>query len=199
MKKICLEQKGHPSIRASLNRERAWSHAKLPWKRQRFTQFLTENMANRLNYKKFARLEGWPTLSSRPFVMVGSALYPGQRFSVGALRAFHWTKIPSEKPRAQWKVHSSCKDQTKATASLVIVLVSRIQIIGPRENNFVKWKETFRSDRLDQIRSVPVKGSHSQGETIRACAKAGWGQFFFSLGWEGDSPTRDWFSPYKGN
>ena len=59
------------------------------------------------------------------------------------------------------------------------MLVSSIQIIGPRENNFVKWKEKFRSDRLDQIRSVLVKGSHSQGETIRACAKAGWGQFFF--------------------
>ena len=61
------------------------------------------------------------------------------------------------------------------------MLVSRIQIIGPGENNFVKWKETFRSDRLDQIRSVSVKDSHSQGETIRACAKAGWGQCFFFL------------------
>ena len=61
------------------------------------------------------------------------------------------------------------------------MLVSRIQIIGPGENNFVKWKETFRSDRLDQIRSVSVKGSHSQGETIRACAKTGWGQCFFFL------------------
>ena len=52
---------------------------------------------------------------------------------------------------------------------------------GPGENNFVKWKRTFRSDRLDQIRSVLVKGSHSQGETIRACAKAVWGQCFFFL------------------
>ena len=55
-----------------------------------------------------------------------------------------------------------CTDQTKATASLVIVLVSSIQISGSGENNFVKWKGTFRSDRLDQIRSVSVKGSHSQ-------------------------------------
>ena len=70
---------------------------------------------------------------------------------------------------------------------------------GPGENNFVKWKGTSRSDRLDQIRSVLVKGSHSQGETIRACAKAGWGQCLFSLGWECDSPTQDRFSPYKGN
>ena len=52
---------------------------------------------------------------------------------------------------------------------------------GPGENNFVKWKRTFRSDRLDQIRSVLVKGSHSQGETIRAYAKAVWGQCFFFL------------------
>ena len=29
--------------------------------------------------------------------------------------------------------------------------------------------------------SVSVKGSHSQGEIIRACAKAGWGQCFFFL------------------
>ena len=77
--------------------------------------------------------------------------------------------------------------------------VSSIQISGSGENNFVKWKGTFRSDRLDQIRSVSVKGSHSQGETIRACAKAGWGQLFFSLGWEGGSPIRDRLSPYKGN
>ena len=52
---------------------------------------------------------------------------------------------------------------------------------GPGENNVVKWKRTFRSDRLDQIRSVLVKGSHSQGETIRAYAKAVWGQCFFFL------------------
>ena len=32
---------------------------------------------------------------------------------------------------------------------------------------------------LDQIRSVSVKGSDSQGETIRACEKAGWVNFFF--------------------
>ena len=71
-------------------------------------------------------------------------------------------------------VHSSCTDQTKATGSLVIVLVGRIQMIGPGENNFVKWKGTFRSDRPDQIWSVSVKGS--QGETIRACV------FFLSAG-----------------
>ena len=107
----------------------------------------------------------------------------------------------SEKPRAQWKVHSSCRDQTKATASLVIVLVSRIQIIGPGENKFVKWKETFRSDRLDQIRIVSVKCSLSRGETIRACAKAGWVHvfLFFFLGWEGDSPTGDRFSTLNNN
>ena len=96
-------------------------------------------------------------------------------------------------------VHSSCTDKTKAIGSLVIVLVSRIQVIGPGENNFVKWKGTFRSDRPDQVRSVSVKGSHSQGETIRACARVGWGRCFFSLSWEGEHPTRDRFSPDKGN
>ena len=102
--------------------------------------------------QKLARLEGWPTLSSHSFVMVGT------------LSTFHSTKFlfeVSEKPLAQWKVHSSCTDQTKATASLVIVLVSKIQISGPGENDFVKWNGTFRSDR--QIRSVSVKSSHSQG------------------------------------
>ena len=66
------------------------------------------------------------------------------------------------------------------------MLVSRIQISGPGENNFVKWRGIFRSDRLVQIRSVLVKGSHSQGETIRAFAKAaGLGSmflFFISAG-----------------
>ena len=71
-------------------------------------------------------------------------------------------------------VHSSRTDQTKATASLGIVLVSRIQFSGPGEN-FVKWKGTFRSDRPD-----------------------GWGQVFF-LGWEGDPPTLDRFSSHQRN
>ena len=146
-------------------------------------------MANRLNYKKLARLEGWPTLSSHPFVMVGSASSPGQLLSVNTLCAFRKIHVPSG------TVHSSCTDQTKATASLVIVLVSRIHMSGPGENNFVKRKGAFRSDSPDQIRSVPVKGSHSQGTTIRACEKPGWGQcLFFSRlgGWP--SYTRQVFS-----
>ena len=139
-------------------------------------------MANRLNYKMLARLEGWPTLSCHP-----------QLFSIlNTLRAFQKIHVPSG------TVHSSCTDQTKATA--VILLVSRIQISGPGENNFVKWKGAFRSDRPDQMRSVSVKGSHSQGETIRACAKAGWGQclFFLSAG-RVTLLQRDRFSPYKEN
>ena len=43
--------------------------------------------------------------------------------------------------------HSSCTDPTQATARLVIVFVSRIQNSGTGDNNFVKWKRTFRSDR----------------------------------------------------
>jgi len=44
-------------------------------------------------------------------------------------------------------VHSGCTDLTQATARLVIVLVSRIQQGGIGDNNFVKWKGTFQSDR----------------------------------------------------
>ena len=76
----------------------------------------------------------------------------------------------------------SCKDQTKATASLVIVLVSRIQIIGHSENNFVKWKETFRSDRLDQIRSVSVKARIAKARQLEHARRPVGSMFFFSLG-----------------
>ena len=44
-------------------------------------------------------------------------------------------------------VHSGCTDPTQATARLVIVLVSRMQKRGAGDTNFVKLKETFRSDR----------------------------------------------------
>ena len=123
-------------------------------------------------------------MSSHPFCNGRVSLLAGPTFLRRHLTRFSLNKnsclkfrknhVPSGRyiPVAETKPN-------EATASLVIVLVSRIQIIGPRENNFVKWKETFRSDRLDQIRSVSVKGSHSQGETIRASAKAGWGQCFF--------------------
>ena len=39
------------------------------------------------------------------------------------------------------------KDPTQATARLVIARVSRMQKSGAGDNNFVKWKETFRSHR----------------------------------------------------
>ena len=63
--------------------------------------------------------------------------------------AFYSTKIPvwnfgnSTCPM----VHSDCTDPTQATKRVVIVLVSRIQKSGTGNNNFVKWKGTFRSDR----------------------------------------------------
>ena len=44
-------------------------------------------------------------------------------------------------------VHFDCTDPTEATARLVIVLVSRMQKRVAGVNNFVKLKETFRSDR----------------------------------------------------
>ena len=48
-------------------------------------------------------------------------------------------------------VHSDCTDPTQATASLVIVLVSRMQKRGAGDNNFVKLKGTFRSDRRNDL------------------------------------------------
>ena len=63
------------------------------------------------------------------------------------------------------------------------MLVSRIQIIGPRENNFVKWKETFRSDRLDQIRSVSVKARIAKARQLEHARRpVGVNVFFLSTG-----------------
>ena len=44
-------------------------------------------------------------------------------------------------------IHWSCTDSTQATARLVIILLSRLQKSVTGDNNFVKWKGTFRSDR----------------------------------------------------
>ena len=44
-------------------------------------------------------------------------------------------------------VHSGRTYPTQATARSVIALVSRIQKSGTGDNNFVKWKGTFRTDR----------------------------------------------------
>ena len=62
-------------------------------------------------------------------------------------------------------VHSGCTDPTQATARLVIVLASRIQKSGTGDNNFVKWKGTFRSDRPTEM-TRPVKaGPEYAGRT----------------------------------
>ena len=58
-------------------------------------------------------------------------------------------------------VHSGCTDPTQATARLVIFLVSWIQNSGTRDNNSVKWKGTFRSDRPkwpDRLKWTTFKG-----------------------------------------
>ena len=48
--------------------------------------------------------------------------------------------------RANGTVHIRCTDPTQDTTHLVIVLV-RIQKSGTGDNDFVKWKGAFRSDR----------------------------------------------------
>ena len=62
--------------------------------------------------------------------------------------------IPQNSGLKFWKfhvpnktAHSGCTDPTQATARLVIVLVSKIKKNSTGDNNFVKWKGTFRSDR----------------------------------------------------
>ena len=70
----------------------------------------------------------------------------------GSLGAFHSTKKSGLKfrkfhmPRNR-TVYSGCTDPTQATARLVIVLVSRKQKSSTGENNFVKYKGSFRSNR----------------------------------------------------
>ena len=59
-----------------------------------------------------------------------------------------WSEI-SYILRAQW----NGTDLTRATARLVIVLVSRIQRSGTRDNNFVPG-QIFLSDRTKMVRSI---------------------------------------------
>ena len=55
----------------------------------------------------------------------------------------------SDISRAQW----NGTDLTQATARLVIVLVSRIQKSGTRDNNFVRG-QIFLSDRTEMVHSI---------------------------------------------
>ena len=77
------------------------------------------------------------------------ALSIQQKFRLDILK-FH---VPSG------TIHSGYTDPTQATARLVIVLVSRIQKSGTGDNNFVKWKGTFRSYRPTEM-TRPVKVDH---------------------------------------
>ena len=70
---------------------------------------------------------------------------------LGAWRKFH---LPNG------TVHCGCTDPTQATAR-VIVLASRIQKSGTGDNNFVKWKGTFQSNR-------PKWPDRSKGTTFKA-------------------------------
>ena len=144
MKKICLEQKGHPPL-----------NPRVPWKRQRFTHFPTKH--NKLfKLQKVDSARRVTHLVQSPFYNARVSLLAGPTFFRKHFARFPFNKNSCLKFRKihvpSGTVHSSCTDQTKAVGSLVIVLVSRIQMIGPGENNFVKWKGTFRSYRPDQIR-----------------------------------------------
>ena len=59
-------------------------------------------------------------------------------------------------------IHSGYTGPTQATARLFIGLVSRIQKSSTGDNNFVKWKRTFRSERpklADRSKWATFKGS----------------------------------------
>ena len=55
-----------------------------------------------------------------------------------------------------------CTDPTQATARLVIVLVSRIQKSGTGDNNLVKWKGTFLSDRSKWTTHLQIQFGRSK-------------------------------------
>ena len=82
---------------------------------------------------------------------------------------FHSTKISVWNSTPNGTVHSGCTDPTQATARFVIVLASRIQKSGTGDNDFVKWKRTFRSDRTkwpDQSLWTTIKaGPEYSGRT----------------------------------
>ena len=81
---------------------------------------------------------GIPAGASADEIGVNMESFPFNKKSVLKFQKFHVLN---------GTVHSGCSDATQATARLVIVLVSRIQKSGTGDNNFVEWKETFRSDR----------------------------------------------------
>ena len=77
---------------------------------------------------------------------------------------------------------TSRTDQTKAIASLAIVLVSRIQMSGP-------GVQPTRSNLIHIGKGLAyiAKSTRSRRDNYN-----------LREGWEGSPPTRDRFSPYKG-
>ena len=69
--------------------------------------------------------------------------------------------------------HSLSTQTWKSPSHFIILKTSSMR--PPRYHD-----QDFMAQRWSHQRgSVPVKGSHSEGETISACAKACWGQCFF--------------------
>ena len=101
---------------------------------------LTSNAisCNQLKHKEFEDGGYWANEFTWYWVWLGGferhADFNSTKIPVQNFRKFH---VPNE------MVHSGCTDPTQATARLVIVLVSKMQKSGTRNNNFVKWKGTF--------------------------------------------------------
>ena len=121
MRKICLEQKGHPPVRASL--EEATFHTFPYWKNGEPFKLQKVGSARRVTH--FVQL---------PFCNGRVSLLAGPTFLWR-----HFTRFPLNK-------NSCLKFRENHVPSgryipVAIVLVSRIQIIGPGENNFITiWR-----------------------------------------------------------
>ena len=179
MKKICPEQKCHPPIRATL--EEATFHTFPYWTLSEPFKLQKVGSARRVTH-----------FVQSPFCNGRVSLLAGPTF----LRR-HFTRFPLN--------NNSClKFRKNHVSSGRYIPVAETKpkpprvwslIFGPGENNFVKWKETFRSDRLDQIRSVSVKARIAKARQLEHSRRpVGVIVFFFSRlgGWL--SYTRQVFS-----
>ena len=96
-------------------------------------------------------------------------------------------------------VQSSWTDPTQTTAHLVIVLESRIQKSGTGDNNFVKWKGTFRSNR-PKWPDCSKRSTFKAGSEYSSWTKSKWSFPLKSTNWNlwnfGLNGKHHWLPPF---